>query len=138
MQGTKKFHEEYFESKKNRDKMLANARRDVDKSHKEVKGSDKPKAVRGVNAPNPMQDIINKEAGELSRHKNTVRIISFFVLPWSLLSFHLIGVNTNLTHTMYLLLTTRYIIGSMVGFDKFQQCWHLDVANTSLAGKRTI
>ena len=77
MQGTKKFHEEYFESKKNRDKLLANARRDVDKSHKEVKGSDKPKAVRGVNAPNPMQDIINKEAGESSRHKNTVRIISF-------------------------------------------------------------
>lgn len=43
--------------------MLANARRDVDKSHREVKGSDKPKAVRGANAQNPMQEIINKEAG---------------------------------------------------------------------------
>lgn len=68
LQGTKNFHEQYFESKKNRDKNLANTRRDVDKAHKEVKGTDKPKVVRaGVPVPNPMQEIINKEAGNLIR-----------------------------------------------------------------------
>lgn len=44
--------------------MLANTRRDVDKAHKEVKGSDKPKIMRaGMAALNPMQEVINKEAG---------------------------------------------------------------------------
>lgn len=64
LQGTKKFHEEYFDSKKNRDKMLASTRKEVDKAHKQVKGTDKPKVAKGTSTQNPVQDIINKEAGK--------------------------------------------------------------------------
>jgi len=40
-------------------------RKEVDKAHKELKGSEKPKLGRNNNTPNPMQEMVSKEAGRL-------------------------------------------------------------------------
>ena len=48
--------------------MLGNTRKKVDKAHKEVKGTDRPKVARGGITHNPMQEIINKEAGTCGQY----------------------------------------------------------------------